>query len=633
MKKLLLAMLMVCLLVAPAHAEELTDQPIEGEANQQEQGDCVAVSTLDELQAAIAAANDGDTIFVNEVICIGESNICIGDSSKTIELCFKKSNWAMMVIQGKNVTLKNAILSGNSMNCDSVINIADCGILYMENVTMQGFTCDIVPISNSGNTLLKQCKFSDNSGAKAGHIWNNGTIEIYNSTFSEGVSNGAGGGINCEGNLTIVGSQFNKNCGVLGGAIYSTGYSTISNCCIVANHALRGGGGICNGIDGGRMVITDCEIYDNNAVSFADDICNISCMTLQYTKSLEDIYVSTDRIPYNWMKDSDLTRNGVENSIVCQLPIESDYDDIGELDLKFVFEDELSPSQDEETDTPNSGNDGDENDQSKNPSEDSGMIDSEEPPEDTSDKGDIPTDVTNPPQDNSGEKVPPQEDGNPNNPPEKPSEPPEIDNTNEDDTDYRPIYRPVRPIITVTETQPEQKPVVNPVPAQSPLVCNGAAIDTSRTIVLLGYGDGLAHENDPLTRAQLATIIYRLLEDESIDKYSNAELAFTDVATDAWYAPYVRIIQAAGIVNGVGDGKYNPNGTVTWAQIVTILTRFVEQQNYTLRHIQYNGWAQEDIQTAVALGWIEDSVGFDPNAIITRGELVQLINFVLTMYK
>ena len=50
MKKLLLAMLMVCLLVAPAHAEELTDQPIEGEANQQEQGDCVAVSTLDELQ-------------------------------------------------------------------------------------------------------------------------------------------------------------------------------------------------------------------------------------------------------------------------------------------------------------------------------------------------------------------------------------------------------------------------------------------------------------------------------------------------------------------------------------------------------------------------------------------------------
>lgn len=165
------------------------------------------------------------------------------------------------------------------------------------------------------------------------------------------------------------------------------------------------------------------------------------------------------------------------------------------------------------------------------------------------------------------------------------------------------------------------------------LACNGAAIDVSRTIVLLGYGDNLSHEDDPLTRAQLATIIYRLLDDESISLYNHAELAFVDVAADAWYTPYVRVIQAAGIVNGVGDGKYDPNGTVTWSQIITILTRFVEPQEFTLQHIQYDGWATQAIQTAVSLDWIEDRRDFDPDAVIERGELIQLVNSILGLYR
>ncbi len=57
---------------------------------------------------------------------------------------------------------------------------------------------------------------------------------------------------------------------------------------------------------------------------------------------------------------------------------------------------------------------------------------------------------------------------------------------------------------------------------------------------------------------------------------------FTDVAADAWYTPYVNAIGMAGIVNGVGDGMYDPDGTVTWAQIITILTRFVESESCEL---------------------------------------------------
>ena len=218
----------------------------------------------------------------------------------------------------------------------------------------------------------------------------------------------------------------------------------------------------------------------------------------------------------------------------------------------------------------------------------------------------------------------------------------EPSHTGSSDNDYTPSTpsRPSKPDVTVEdEPEQEQEPAETEQPPEDEsapirqLVCGEARIDTSKTIVLLGYGDGLLHEDDPVTRAQMATIIYRLLDDDTITRYSKADLTFTDVAPGAWYAPYVSVIQAARIVNGVADGLYDPDGIVTWAQIITVLSRFVEPEDYTLQYIQYDGWAQEPIQTAVALGWIEDSADFAPDAIISRGALVQLINSVLELYR
>jgi hypothetical protein len=168
---------------------------------------------------------------------------------------------------------------------------------------------------------------------------------------------------------------------------------------------------------------------------------------------------------------------------------------------------------------------------------------------------------------------------------------------------------------------------------QPKLICGGAKIDTSRSVVLAGYGDGLLHEDDPLTRAQMATIIYRLLDDDTVDEYSTKYSSFTDVAPDAWYAKYVQTINCAGIVNGVGAGMYSPNSLVTWGQIITVLSRFVDKQECDLQNIQYSGWAVDAVKTAVALGWIEDSADFNPDAVISRGELVELVNGMLELYR
>ena len=197
---------------------------------------------------------------------------------------------------------------------------------------------------------------------------------------------------------------------------------------------------------------------------------------------------------------------------------------------------------------------------------------------------------------------------------------------NDDDDDTPPVSRPSRPSRPAVS---KPKPTA-PAPA---LVCGNAVIDLSRSVVLQGYGDGLLHLEDSLTRAQMATILYRLLDEKSIAEYEAAEAVFTDVPADMWCSRYVSTIAKAGIVAGVGNGCFYPNDKLTWAQILTVLSRFTEPKACALQHIQYDGWAVEAVQTAVALGWIEDSADFAPNAIVSRGDFMQLVNGVLTLYR
>lgn len=206
-----------------------------------------------------------------------------------------------------------------------------------------------------------------------------------------------------------------------------------------------------------------------------------------------------------------------------------------------------------------------------------------------------------------------------------PTPTPTPDDSDNDDDDTPPVSRPSRPSRPAVS-----KPKPTPAPA---LVCGNAVIDLSRSVVLQGYGDGLLHLEDSLTRAQMATILYRLLEEKSIAEYEAAEAAFTDVPADMWCSRYISTIAKAGIVAGVGNGCFYPNDKLTWAQILTVLSRFTEPKACALQHIQYDGWAVEAVQTAVALGWIEDSADFAPNAIVSRGDFMQLVNGVLTLYR
>lgn len=168
------------------------------------------------------------------------------------------------------------------------------------------------------------------------------------------------------------------------------------------------------------------------------------------------------------------------------------------------------------------------------------------------------------------------------------------------------------------ETTPEPEPPV--------LICGGAALDTSNRAYLAGYGDGVIGEDDLITRAQIAQVIYRLLTEESRKALETTENSFEDVPASAWYNLPVSTIARAGIVVGYGD-TFHPEGYLTRAQLITIMARFVAPVERESSFADISGhWAEAFVSTAKAAGWLDGGGDLRPDEYVTRGEVVSFIN-------
>lgn len=556
MKRILsmtIAFALVLSLATTAFATEGGEQPLEPpqEETQQEETP-VVVSTLEELQAAVTAAEDGDTIALSKSIKLKNVSVV---TDKDITLIPADSSVGTMFELGKDSQLSGFSLFSNAVAV--IVSNYEGGEISIEN-------CDFIGNDNyynflvnitAGNVYISACNFKYGKDI-ALNISASSTVMIERCHFTENNTIMQGAGINNMGNCQINDSSFSDNTAGVGGGIYNSGTMEINGCTYSGNKSID---------------------------SVGQDV--VSTGTLSITDDPQD--------GEGYYEES--------TGVKVELPL-ADYASTAKL-IYLTDEQAAEYFAPEEPDDPDNTEDNEQNGgEPENPTETPS-----EPPEqpDNGDDGDNPAEPEEPP-----------------TTPEQPQDKPD-----DSDDDYEPpVYRPMRP---TKPSEPEPQPELAPT-----LICNGAVIDTSRSVVLLGYGDSLLHEDDPLTRAQLATIVYRLLNDDSIAQYdTDGASHFNDVDADAWYYRYVQTINSAGIVLGVGEGNYAPNGLVTWAQTITILSRFVEAQDYELQHIQYDGWALDAVQTAVALGWIEDSAEFNPDAIISRGALVQLVNSVLEMYR
>ncbi len=139
-----------------------------------------------------------------------------------------------------------------------------------------------------------------------------------------------------------------------------------------------------------------------------------------------------------------------------------------------------------------------------------------------------------------------------------------------------------------------------------------------------------------ITRAEVATIFYRLLKDDVRAEHWTKSNDFTDVEADDWYNTPVSTLSAMGIITGYEDGSFKPNAPITRAEFAAMAVRFFEEDSAiyekgTFNDIAGSEWFADAVQAAKdhsIIGGYPDG-SFQPNKNISRAEACSIINRTL----
>lgn len=171
----------------------------------------------------------------------------------------------------------------------------------------------------------------------------------------------------------------------------------------------------------------------------------------------------------------------------------------------------------------------------------------------------------------------------------------------------------------------ETKPTLAPIPE----MLNGE----DHYAYLLGYEDGTVRPNGSISRAEVATVLFRLLKDDVRAQNLTEDNAYSDVSGTAWYAAAVSTLSKMGVISGYPDGTFRPNAPITRAEFAAMIARFDETaKSADTPFTDISGhWAENAIGKAYGNGWVEGSskTVFCPESNLTRAETATLLNRVL----
>ena len=150
---------------------------------------------------------------------------------------------------------------------------------------------------------------------------------------------------------------------------------------------------------------------------------------------------------------------------------------------------------------------------------------------------------------------------------------------------------------------------------------------------VVGYMDGTVGPLNNITRAEVATIFFRLLQDDVRDEHLTDINSFTDVTAEMWCNTPISTMAALGIVKGRTAELFDPDAPITRAEFAVICARFDTGLTDGASDFTDIGghWAEAEIERAAALGWIRGYTDgtFGPERYITRAEAMTMINRVL----
>ena len=173
-----------------------------------------------------------------------------------------------------------------------------------------------------------------------------------------------------------------------------------------------------------------------------------------------------------------------------------------------------------------------------------------------------------------------------------------------------------------------RKPTVT-IPDDVPTGLNG----DDHYAYIVGYPNGNVEPNGNITRAEVATIFFRLLTEEVRAANSTQSNSLSDVTRGQWFNHAVSTLSSMGIVKGHNDGTFAPNAPITRAEFAAIAARFDDKNRDTSSKFTdiASHWAKNEIGIAANKGWINGYPDgtFRPNQYITRAEAMTLVNRVL----
>ena len=173
-----------------------------------------------------------------------------------------------------------------------------------------------------------------------------------------------------------------------------------------------------------------------------------------------------------------------------------------------------------------------------------------------------------------------------------------------------------------------RKPTVT-IPDDVPTGLNG----DDHYAYIVGYPNGNVEPNGNITRAEVATIFFRLLTEEVRTANSTQSNSLSDVTRGQWFNHAVSTLSSMGIVKGHNDGTFAPNAPITRAEFAAIAARFDDKNRDTSSKFTdiASHWAKNEIGIAANKGWINGYPDgtFRPNQYITRAEAMTLVNRVL----
>ncbi|MFR4162084.1 MAG: ZmpA/ZmpB/ZmpC family metallo-endopeptidase [Paraclostridium sordellii] len=145
-----------------------------------------------------------------------------------------------------------------------------------------------------------------------------------------------------------------------------------------------------------------------------------------------------------------------------------------------------------------------------------------------------------------------------------------------------------------------------------------------------GYPDNTFRQENKITRGEIATMLSRIILDGK--QVPITENKFNDISNDYWAKNEVNYLASKGLFNGYEDGTFRPENPITRAEVATILVRSNSDIKQKLKKvfpdIDDSHWASKYIEKAAELGYMlgyEDG-SFKPDQVITRGETVVTLN-------